>query len=321
MILVTGASGFVGSGLVRRLVSEYMLGGVVAALRYPSNFTVEDGVKPFFVGNLLPTTDWTSALVGIDSVVHCAARVHVMKDETSDPMSEYRKVNVQGTLNLAQQAADAGVRRFIFISSIKVNGESTFAGHSIAADDKPSPLDAYGISKWEAEQGLHLIAEKSGMEVTIVRPPLIYGPGVKANFRLMMSWLQRGIPLPLGGITNNRRSFVFIDNLVDLIIVCINHPSAANQTFLVSDDEDLSTAELLDNMALALGSTSRLIAFPTSLIELGAKLIGRSDIAQRLCSSLQVDIKKTKELLDWAPPVSVKEGLSRTATYLLKMKS
>jgi nucleoside-diphosphate-sugar epimerase len=228
-------------------------------------------------------------------------------------------VNVEGTLNLAHQAVLAGVSRFIFISSIKVNGESTTLEFPFHADNYLNPQDPYGISKMEAEQGLKKIASQSNMEVVIIRPPLVYGPGVKANFFTMMNWLNKGIPLPLGAITKNRRSFVFLDNLISLILTCINNPAAANQILLVSDDEDLSTTGLLARMAVALGKPSKLIAIPVVVITAGSKLIGKSDISQRICGSLQVDIKKTKELLGWAPPVSVDEGLRQTAAHFLKM--
>lgn len=241
-----------------------------------------------------------------------------MNEEAADPLAEFRRVNVEGTLRLAWQAAEAGVRRFVFVSSIKVNGEHSQPGQPFTADQTPAPGDPYGVSKMEAEQGLRVLARETGMEVVIIRPPLVYGPGVKANFLAMMRWLQRGVPLPLGGVTENRRSLVFLDNLIDLIVTCIDHPAAANQTFLVSDDEDLSTAALLRRMAAALGRPARLIPVPAGLITLGARLIGRPGIAQRLCGSLQVDIGKTKSLLGWVPPVSVDEGLRRTAEHWLK---
>jgi nucleoside-diphosphate-sugar epimerase len=244
-----------------------------------------------------------------------------MNEIAADLLFEFRRVNVDGTLNLAHQASEAGVRRFVFISSIKVNGEFTELDHPFTADQIAAPSDPYGVSKHEAEMGLMALSEETGMEIVIIRSPLVYGPGVKANFLSMMNWLRRGIPLPFGGVTKNRRSLVFLDNLVDLIVVCINHPAAANQIFLVSDDEDQSTAGLLERVALALGCPSKLISVPIALITLGAKLIGRPDISQRLCGSLQVDIKKTKDLLGWAPPVSVDEGLRQTAAHYLKMQS
>jgi len=241
-----------------------------------------------------------------------------MNEDAGDPLAEFRRVNVDGTLRLARQAAEAGVRRFVFVSSIKVNGEHSQPGHPFTADEIPAPGDPYGVSKCEAEAGLRALSQETGMEVVIIRPPLVYGPGVKANFLAMMRWLQRGVPLPLGGVTANRRSLVFLDNLVDLIVTCIDHPAAANQTFLVSDDEDLSTAALLRRMAAALGRPARLVPVPAGLIVFGAKLIGRPGIAQRLCGSLQVDIGKTKAFLGWAPPISVDEGLRRTAEHWLE---
>jgi len=317
MILVTGASGFVGGALCASLVNHSPLRISVRDKSKTELFANVD----IFEASISPDQDWSPSLSGVSAVIHCAARVHVMSEEAADPLFEFRRVNVDGTLNLARQASEAGVRRFVFISSIKVNGECTDLGHPFTADQIPAPSDPYGVSKYEAEMGLRALSEETGMEVVIIRSPLVYGPGVKANFLSMMNWLWRGIPLPLGGVTKNRRSFVFIDNFVSMIIACINHTAAANQTFLVSDDEDLSTSGLLECMALALGLPSKLIAVPTALITLGAKLIGRPDISQRLCGSLQVDIRKTKDLLGWSPPVSVDEGLRKTASHFLKIQS
>ncbi|CRM19961.1 UDP-glucose 4-epimerase [Pseudomonas sp. 25 E 4] len=235
-----------------------------------------------------------------------------MSDASSDPLTEYRKVNVVGTLKLAEQAAQAGVKRFVFISSIKVNGEGTRPGQPYTADDVPSPCDPYGVSKMEAEQQLRLLAQSTGMEVVIIRPVLVYGPRVKANFRSMMSWLNKGVVLPLGAI-GNQRSLVALDNLVDLIVTCMTHPAAAGQTFLVSDGEDLSTTQLLRRMGAALGKPARLLPVPAMLLEWGAALIGRKSIGQRLCGSLQVDITKARDLLGWVPPTSVSEALKKTA--------
>ena len=316
MILVTGASGFVGRALCASLVN-----------RFPLRISVRDKSKTEFFANvdifeasISTDQDWSSSLSEVSAVVHCAARVHVMNEKSSDPLAEFRLVNLDGTLNLARQASEAGVRRFIFISSIKVNGEFTDLGDPFTADQIPAPIDPYGVSKYEAEMGLKALSKETGMEVVIIRSPLVYGPGVKANFLSMMNWLNRGISLPFGGIKNNRRSLVFIDNLVSLIVTCINHPAAANQIFLVSDDEDLSTSGLLERIAFALGRSSKLVSVPTPFITIGTKLLGRSDIAQRLCGSLQVDIKKTRDLLGWSPPVSVDEGLRQTAEYYLKTK-
>lgn len=316
MILLTGASGFVGRSVLALLLHRRP---VRVVLRQPDAVGVPEGVE-VVSASLSLEQDWVAALSGVSSVVHCAARVHVMNEKSADPLAEFRRVNVDGTLRLARQAAEAGVQRFIFVSSIKVNGEQSQPDQPFTADQMPMPGDPYGVSKCEAEVGLRALSEETGIEVVIIRPPLVYGPGVKANFLAMMCWLQRGVPLPLGGVTENRRSLIFLDNLVDLILTCIDHPAAANQTFLVSDDEDLSTAALLRRMATALGKPARLIPVPVGLISLGAKLIGRPGIAQRLCGSLQVDIGKTKSLLGWVPPISVDEGLRRTAAHWIKSR-
>jgi len=255
--------------------------------------------------------DWAQVLQGVDVVIHAAARAHVMREEVLDPLTEYRRVNVQGTSNLACQAAAAGVRRFVFISSIKVNGEETSPDRPFAADDAPAPEDAYGISKAAAEAELRRIAQETGMEVTIIRPPLIYGPGVKGNLSSLINWVRQGLPLPLGAVTHNRRSLVGLENLVDLIWVCVEHPKAANQTFLISDGEDLSTTELLSKIGNALSRPARLLWVPAGLIAFTANMLGKRVIAQRLLGSLQVDISKTCELLSWQPSVPVDEGLRR----------
>jgi UDP-glucose 4-epimerase len=243
-------------------------------------------------------------------VVHTAARVHVVQEAAADPLEDFRRVNAQGTLNLARQAAAAGVRRFVFVSSIKVNGEATQLGSPFTADDLPAPLDAYGISKMEAEQGLRELAEQTGMEVVIIRPPLVYGPGVKANFAAMMRWLRRGVPLPLGAI-HNVRSMVALGNLVDLLVTCLKHPASAGQTFLVSDGEDVSTTQLLRRTAHAMGKTAFLLPVPASLLKWAAAIMGKREVAQRLCGSLQVDIEKTRRLLGWNPPLTLDQGLKK----------
>lgn len=307
--LVTGANGFVGSALCARLSNDGM--PVRGAVR-SSNVRL-GGTEGVRIDGLASDTDWSEALKNVEQVVHLAARVHVMNDKSSNPLAAFRRLNVEGTAALARQAAVAGVRRFVFLSSVKVNGEFTEAGHLFTEDDAPAPEDSYAVSKYEAEQLLRQIAAETGMEVVIIRPPLVYGPGVKANFGSMMRWLARGLPLPLAAVTENRRSLVALDNLVDLIVTCLNHPAAANQTFLVSDGEDLSSAQLLKRMGAAMGHPAHLFYLPPALLKLGASVLSKPGIYQRLCGSLQLDIAKTRQLLGWTPPVSVDEGLRRAA--------
>lgn len=305
-VLVTGASGFVGGQLMMRLADQPSF-AVWGAVRAGSENDHSGFVS---VGEINGDTDWSEALLGQRVIVHTAARAHIMDDKVADPLTEFRKVNVAGTLNLARQAASAGVERFVFLSSIKVNGEQTRPGQRFNPDDQPAPEDHYGMSKWEAELGLRKVAEESGMEVVIIRPPLVYGPGVKGNFASMQRLVAKGLPLPLGAI-HNKRSLVALDNLIDLIITCVDHPAAANQVFLVSDGEDLSTSELLRRVGSAMGRPARLLPVPSALMYLGATILGKKAIAQRLLGSLQVDISKARDLLDWDPPISVDEGLRR----------
>ena len=312
---MTGATGFVGSALVYNLIVDHRR-YVRAALRH-NIANLPERTEPIYVGDISADTDWTSALLNVEVVIHTAARVHIMSDRSVDRFAAYRRVNVDGTLTLAKQSAELGVRRFIFISSIKVNGEKTLIGRPFQACDIAAPIDPYGISKFEAEVGLLEIGAKTGMEISIIRSPLVYGAGVKANFLSMIHWLYKGIPLPLGDI-QNKRSFVALDNLVDLIIRCIDHPAAANQIFLVSDGEDLSTTELLRKLAFYLGKPARLFSVPRWVLDTGAMIFGQKEILQRLCSSLQIDIAKTCQLLNWSPPVSVDQALERTVEYFLK---
>lgn len=312
-VLVTGANGFIGRPLCAELSRQ---GQSVRAAVRSKNLPIEH-VETVPVGVIDGETDWTNALPGIKVVVHLAARVHVMKANASDPVDELHKVNVEGAWNLARQAHDAGVQRFIFISSIKVNGDSTPLGQPYTAENQPAPIDCYGISKCEAEDALRRLADETGMEMVIIRPPLVYGPGVKANFHSMMYWLKKGIPLPLGAI-QNKRSFVALDNLIDLIITCIDHPAAANQTFLAGDGEDLSTTELLQRLGKALGKPAKLFPMPIWALKAGATLLGKRSMAQRLCNSLQVDISKACDLLGWQPPVSVDDALKKAAEDFLQ---
>ncbi|MEH8021227.1 SDR family oxidoreductase [Rheinheimera metallidurans] len=307
-VVITGANGFVGTALLRE--AQRLGYCTTAVTRSPLAFGF--AAHNILLSQLDANTDWCSLLVEAkpDVVIHTAARVHQMNDSAEDPMQAFRAVNTAGTLNLARQAAALGVKRFIFISSVKVNGEQTLTDNIFNASHQPNPIDPYGISKAEAEAGLRSIAEQTNMEVVIIRPPLVYGQGVKGNFSSMMHLAEKNYPLPLGAI-HNKRSLVALDNLLDLIITCINHPKAANQTFLVSDDQDISTTELLQMMTLAAGKNPWLIPVPMSWLQLAGKLTGKQAVIDRLCGNLQVDISHTKETLGWMPPITVEEGIKR----------
>ncbi len=309
-ILVTGANGFVGSRLLQYIRMTMPLMALHAAFRFKGEYVV---------GDIGSSTDWTRALLGVDIVIHLAARVHIMEDSSKDPLAEYRLVNVDGTLNLAKQAAASGVRRFIFLSSIKVNGEGTAPGQFFSENSKPNPLDPYGISKYEAEEGLKAICEQTGMEYVIIRPPLIYGPGVRANFQKLLQAVEKGFPLPFGCI-NNRRSMLALDNLIDFIVLVANDPRAANQIFLLSDGQDLSSKELACKIALALGLVPRVFPMSTALLKLLGVMVGRSAAVERLLGSLQIDSSKARDLLGWAPPISVDEGVARTIRHYLEKR-
>tara|TARA_R110002033_G_scaffold50687_2_gene97819 strand:+ start:525 stop:1487 length:963 start_codon:yes stop_codon:yes gene_type:complete len=317
-IVLTGMSGFVGQALLPRLLNkEYNVRAAVRNL----NKTLAGQVSLFPIDNICKNQNWKIVVTGADTVIHCAARVHIMDDSSSSPLGEFREVNTYGTLNLAQQAADAGVKRFIFISSIKVNGESTEPRFPFKPDDTFIPIDPYGLSKYEAEMGLRKIAQETGMEIVIIRPPLVYGPGVKANFASLLNLVFKGLPLPFGFITTNKRSLVSVTNLTDLIMTCIEHPKAGNQVFLVSDDNDVSTASMVSHMSKALGKSSRLLPVPLWCYRLVGKLTGKTGIVDRLLGSLQVDITHTKKTLGWVPPQTLEQGFKETAEAFILNKN
>ncbi|MDO9053996.1 MAG: SDR family oxidoreductase [Gallionella sp.] len=308
-MLVTGASGFVGRMLCAELARRGHL--VHAALRNPAHPDIA-GCRIVKISGMDSGTSWVDALDGMDVVIHLAARVHVMKDNSADPLLEFRKVNVAGTEHLARSAAASGVKRFVYVSSIKVNGEGTSDNGRFTEADSPDPQDPYGVSKWEAEQALHRVAKETGLEVVIVRPPLVYGEGVKGNFAQMLKVLARGLPLPLATV-NNRRSLVYVGNLVDALILCATHPAAVGQTYLVSDGEDVSTSELLRQLGASMGCPARLFACPAVLLKLAGRLTGKADQVERLLGSLQVDSSKIRRELGWIPPFTLESGLRTTA--------
>ena len=371
-VLVTGANGFIGQALCKRMLADgYQVRGAVrgqektevGCLRSDVGKRQKSEVRDqkngkrrpevgerVMVGDIGPETDWSEALSGIEGIVHLAARVHVMRESAADPLAVFREVNVAGTERLARQAAEAGVKRLVYISSVKVNGERTgdrgqrseVRGQEKAEvgsqksevrgrrsevrgrecelkevfseKDVPCPQDPYAVSKWEAEQILAEISSATGIEIVIIRPPLVYGPNVRANFLRLLRWVNKGVPLPLG-MVDNRRSLVSLDNLVDFLITCIEHPAAAGETFLVSDGEDLSTPALIRRIALSMNIPARLIPVPVCLLRLGGSLLGKKSEVDRLCGSLQVDISKAKSVLGWKPPLSVDEGLAKTADW------
>lgn len=314
-VLVTGGTGFLGQALLQKLQVSGRRPLIAAVRRNKTDFPAE--VRVEWVNELGSTTDWTACLQGVGVVIHCAARAHVMEEETADPLLEYRRVNVQGTLALAGQAVKAGVRRFVYISSIKVNGEHTASNISFHVEDIPAPEDAYGISKLEAEQGLLALARNTGMEVVIIRPPLVYGPEVRGNFASMVRWVRKGMPLPLGAV-HNKRSLVALENLVDFIALCADterSPGAANEVFLISDGEDVSTTELLRKVANAYNVAPRLLPIPVLWIQTAARLLGKRAVADRLLGSLVVDSTKARDLLGWKPVLSMDEQLKMMALH------
>jgi len=298
-VLLTGSTGFVGRAVLTTIKVKSGVEVSVAVRRKTA-----EGVAEYLVGDLSGVTDWSASLFGQHVVIHAAALAHTPSGDTA----AFYKANTAGTINLARQAAVAGVKRFIYVSSIGVNG--CINDRPFSVNDRPCPAEPYAFSKLEAERGLWRVQDETGLEVVIIRPPLVYGPRAPGSFGHLVRWIERGIPLPLGAIYN-KRSLVGIDNLVDLIIRCIDHPAAANQVFLAGDGEDLSTTELLRGVGKAMGKPARLIPVPAGLLQFGATLLGKKAMAQRLLGSLQVDISKTCELLDWKPPYTVEEGLRR----------
>jgi nucleoside-diphosphate-sugar epimerase len=305
--LVTGATGFVGKAVIDRLSARP--GDLVRAAVRSGPASVPVDVERVVVGDLSPRTEWRHAIEGVDAVIHLAGRVHITREGSADALTEFRRINVAGTANLARQAAAGGVRRFIFISSVKVNGETGFFRET----DPPAPEDAYAVSKHEAELEVRQIGEETGLKIVVIRPPLVYGPGARANFAALIRAVESGIPLPFGRL-QNRRSFVALDNLVDFIVTCLAHPAAADETFLVSDGEDLSTTELTRRLARAMKRPVRLVPVPAPLLILAAAVLGKRNVARRLVGSLQVDISKARHLLGWGPPISVDEGLARAVS-------
>lgn len=313
-ILVTGASGFIGQRLCQRLTNDgSTVRFLVRSSKHPAALTGA-GMERCIIENIGPTTDWSKALHGIDTVVHLAARVHQMNDQASDPLAEFRSVNVAGTKRLAQMAVQSGVKRFVFVSSIKVHGEERDICYR--ESDPLVPQDNYGISKMEAEYLLRRIEAEAGLEVTIIRPPLVYGPGVKANFHSMMKVIATGVPLPLATVTN-KRSMIYVDNLVDALSLCIRHPNAAGRDYLVSDGDDVSTPELIRRVASALNRSARLYPFPTCFLHLIGRLLGKSPAIKRLTGTQQVDISNIQTQLGWKPPFTMQEGLSTTAEWFI----
>ena len=316
-ILITGATGFVGRALLEnlKLKKKYLI-HLSARTNQEKLF---EGEKTFNIGEIDANTNWKDALEGVDCIVHCAARAHTTEKKQTHLLNAYRRINVDGTRNLAKQAAGIGIKRFIFLSSVKVNGEETIASKSFKYDDIPQPKDSYGISKWEAEQVLLEISKKTGLELVIIRVPLIYGARVKGNFLRLLDLVYKQIPLPLFNI-NNSRSFIGLDNLVDLIIHCIDHPKATGKTFLVSDGEDISTPDLIIKLSKIMGRSTRLFSFPISIFKLMSYLIGKSPEVIRLIGSLRVNSSHTRKILEWNPPFSLDEGLEKTVLWYLKSR-
>ena len=314
--LITGATGFIGQATCEQLLARgWAVKGTIRSASQ-SKPGLPTGVIPCSVDSLGPGTDWRVALSGIDVIVHLAARVHIMKEIAEDSLMEFRQVNTHATERLARMAAQTGVRRLVFLSTIKVNGENT-GNQAFTEADMPNPLDDYALSKWEAEQALKRVASDTGLDVVILRSSMVYGPGVKGNFLRLLQAVQYGIPLPLASI-RNRRSIIFLDNLVEAIIICMTHQQAKGKTYLVCDDEHISTAELISHIARALGRPARLWPFPAELLRFAATLVGKSSEADKLLGSLLVDNSKIRSELGWKLGTSLDQGLAETARWFLQ---
>ncbi len=307
-VVVTGASGFVGQSIVKALkLADYH---VVAVSR---NLNVSNADISVYVPDYSSQNEWQRLLSSNDVVIHLAARVHIMQDQAENPLEAFLAVNLHNTVSLAKAAAKVGIKRFVFVSSIKVNGEHTHS-QEFSEQDAANPQDAYAVSKWEAEKALREIEKETGMQVVILRPPLIYGPNVKANFASLIKLVDKGVPLPLASI-NNKRSLIYLGNFVDAIITCVQHPKAAGNTYLVSDGEDISMPQLIRKIAYALNRPSRLFSFPVPIMYLIAKLAGKSSSLQRVTQSLAIDSSKIRQELNWHPPFTIEQGLKETADW------
>ena len=315
MFLVTGINGFVGNCLNEKLAkNKFLVKGVIRE----GNCRAATIQVPCLIDNIDSFTNWSECLAGVDIVIHLAARVHVMQDQAANPLQEFLEVNLDGTINLAKQAADAGVKRFVYVSSIKVNGEFT-VNKPFNEQDNPNPQDPYAVSKYQAEKGLFELAKTTGMEVVIIRPPLVYGAGVKANFLQLIGLVNRLFPLPLASV-KNQRSMIYVGNLVDAIITCATHPKAANQLYLVSDNELVSTPQLIRQLARALGKRSLIFPFPIFMMKFLARFFGKSAAVDRLTQSLVIDSSKIRNELDWKPPYTMEQGLKATANWFKNKK-
>jgi nucleoside-diphosphate-sugar epimerase len=317
-VLVTGADGFVGKVVCRRLIESGYTprAGLWNVKLWPALQAAMPGLSEFAIlGDLGTNPNLHPALANVSAVVHLAARVHVMHNNAAHPLGEYRRINVDGTKAVALAAVEQGIRRMIFVSTAKVNGESTYS-NGFSEDDPPNPQDPYAVSKWEAEEALRSVAATTGLEVVIIRPPLVYGPGVRANFLALMKLVHRGIPLPLPD-TNNTRSLLGVENLADFLLHCVGHPGSGNETFMVSDGEDISTRELVARLARALGRTARFLPVPAAAVRLAGKLVGRETAVCRLLGSLAISSDKARQRLGWKPPLTLDSGLAATANWYL----